>query len=63
MCLYKKKEGVMADRHIDKGCLRITLSGLNVPEKWQSAISVAKGRCNLHVENCNKKQMTLDSTN
>ena len=63
MCLYEKGERVMAGRYIGKSCPRITVSGINVPGKWQSAISVARGRCNLHVENCNKKQMTLNSAN
>lgn len=31
--------------------------------KSQGAISVSRGRYNLHTEYCNQKQMTLDSTN
>ena len=49
---------MIAGRHIGKGCPGIILPGLTVPGKWQRAISVPRGECNLHAERYNQKQTT-----
>lgn len=44
-----KGEGIIAGRHIVKGCPGIILSGLTIPGKWQRVISAPRGECDLNV--------------